>query len=87
MLFFGEQINVGDRVFHIRYGYITVSEVHDAHFIASGGGKRHHVSSDGVTMGAQLIFWHNPWIAVPPKSLATWDKVVAIANAAHNVLK
>ncbi len=87
MLFHGETINVGDRVFHIRYGYLDVVEVHEAHFVAQGAGKRHHVSADGTTMGAQLLFWHNPWLAIPPKDAVLWGKVVAIAQAAAQIVK
>jgi len=88
MLFHNEPINTSDRAFHIRYGYLPVVEVHEAYFVASGpNGKRHHVSTDGMTMGAQLFFWHNPWVVIPPKDNSTWNKVTAIATAAATVLR
>lgn len=87
MLFHGEPVNVGERVFHIRYGMIEVVEVHPSYFIAEGVGKRHHVTSEGMTMGMQLVFWHNPWVLIPPKNKVLWDKVVAIAQAISNIIK
>lgn len=87
MLFHGEAIEIGERIWHIRYGHISVVEVNESYFVAEGAGKRHHVTTDGFTMGAQTCFWHNPWIAIPPKDGSVWTKVVSIASAARNVLK
>lgn len=86
MKFHDETIVVGDRVFHIRYGYLPVIEVNENYFLVEGQGKRHHVTSDGMTMGAPLFFWHNPHVTLPPKDGDKWDKVKAIALAVSEVV-
>ena len=86
MLFHNEPIEISDRVYHIRYGYLPVVEVNENYFVVEGQGKRHHVTSEGMTMGAPLFFWHNPHVIKPTKDASTWEKVQAIAIAAANVL-
>lgn len=77
-----DPINLGDRLFHLTYGYGTVIEMNTDFFrlnFASGGSVTVYPSS--LSGDKQLVYWYQPLFIQPKKGMqAKHQKALAITE-------
>lgn len=79
----GSYVEEGDAVYSVVYGPGLVYEVKETHYIVlfTGKGKR-TFSWNGVESGLRnkTLFWHDPIIVTPPKSIDRWNTLKNIGR-------
>lgn len=83
-----ENAIVGDRVYDIVQGY---GQIVDTTFgditVRFDNGIRITFDKDGNYGGVRRLYWHNPIVIEPPKSLEMWDTLEMCINAIHGYLR
>lgn len=84
----GEPLNEGDRVYHLRYGYLEAVNQKDSYFhIVTPEGVETPVTAQGQIYGGMtMVYWHDPVIVAPAKDALVWAKIKVISQAAARAL-
>ena len=83
MLLDGSYVEKDDKVFSVSYGQGVVQQVtHNSYLVKFETRGTRTYSSNGVEAGykVQNLFWHNPIIVKPPKSIDRWNTVKNIGK-------
>lgn len=74
--FDGDPISVGDRLFEMNEGSVTVIQLYSDRILVSvpGKGSRSY-SYGGVLAGSsrKSLFWHDPFVLIPRKDAKAWS--------------
>jgi hypothetical protein len=82
----GSPVRNGDTVYDVVYGAGQVVELLvDGRFVValSGGSRRIVFDERGFSKmsRARTLYWHNPFLIVPGKSDADWDRLRRVVGA------
>ena len=77
----GVEVKIGDTVFVLGFGHATVTSISDdgSFTVKVGRSGTQLIRSGGYIGNSRRVFWHDPFIIVPPKDDRLWQAFRSMA--------
>lgn len=83
-----EEVNIGDAVFVLGIGTGTVKSISaDGSFTVQTGRGIQTYRNGGYLGNSRRVYWHDPFILLPPKNLALWQALKRMVETDYNMIK